>query len=80
MSQILEFLRYEDRSKVPGVCDHGSVPQSHLGNVVTRIGLQEEEEGFYHIETQTGSLKSCLICKKAEKLGCVRKHPMLLVT
>ena len=33
---VLTFA--EDGYTAPGVCGNGSVPLSHLGNVVTRIG------------------------------------------
>ena len=38
----------EDGRTAPGVRGHGSVPMSHLGNVVTRTGLQrtESEQGL----------------------------------
>ena len=36
----------QDRCIAPGVWDHGSVPLSHSGNVVTRIGLQQLQEKF----------------------------------
>ena len=32
----------EDERTAPGVRDHGSVPLSHSGNVVTRIGLHTQ--------------------------------------
>ena len=34
------YKHNEDGRTVPGVCGKGSVPLSHLGNVVTRIGRQ----------------------------------------
>ena len=33
------YKHNEDRRTAPGVCGNGSVPQSHSGNVVTRIGI-----------------------------------------
>ena len=33
------YKHNEDRLTAPGVCGNGSVPLSHSGNVVTRIGL-----------------------------------------
>ena len=33
------YKHNEDGLTAPGVCGHGSVPLSHSGNVVTRIGL-----------------------------------------
>ena len=34
---------HEDGHTVPGVCGNGSVPLSHSGNVVTRIGIHTHE-------------------------------------
>ena len=33
------WLRSEDERMAPGVCGNGSVPLSHSGNVVMRIGI-----------------------------------------
>ena len=33
------YTHNEDRRTAPGVCGNGSVPLSHSGNVVTRIGI-----------------------------------------
>ena len=33
------YIHDEDGRTVPGVCGNGSVPLSHSGNVVTRIGI-----------------------------------------
>ena len=33
------YKHNEDGRKAPGVCGNGSVPLSHSGNVVTRIGI-----------------------------------------
>ena len=33
------YTHNEDGRTAPGVCGNGSVPLSHLGNVVTRIGI-----------------------------------------
>ena len=33
------YIHDEDRRTAPGVCGNGSVPLSHSGNVVTRIGI-----------------------------------------
>ena len=37
----------EDRRMGPGVCGNGSVPLSHSGNVVTRIGIHTQLTGVY---------------------------------
>ena len=34
------YLHNEDERTAPGVCGNGSIPLSHSGNVVTRIGKQ----------------------------------------
>ena len=34
-----KHYKHEDGRKAPGVCGNGSVPLSHSGNVVTRIGI-----------------------------------------
>ena len=34
-----KHYKQEDGSTAPGVCGNGSVPLSHSGNVVTRIGI-----------------------------------------
>ena len=33
------YKHNEDGRTAPGVCGNGSLPLSHLGNVVTRIGI-----------------------------------------
>ena len=33
------YIHNEDGRTAPGVCGNGSVPLSHSGNVVTRIGI-----------------------------------------
>ena len=37
------YRHNEDGRTVPHVCGNGSVPLSHSGNVVTRIGTQSPE-------------------------------------
>ena len=37
--QAKHYKHNEDRRTAPGVCGNGSVPLSHSGNVVTRIGI-----------------------------------------
>ena len=39
------YKHNKDECTAPGVCGYGSIPQSHSGNVVTRIGI--------HTHTQT---------------------------
>ena len=43
------YKHNEDGRTAPGVCDNGSVPLSHSGNVVTRIGIHTVLSGSrYH--------------------------------
>ena len=37
--QAKHYIHDEDGRTAPGVCGNGSVPLSHSGNVVTRIGI-----------------------------------------
>ena len=37
------YKQNEDGRTAPGVCGNGSVPLSHSGNVVTRIGLHTKK-------------------------------------
>ena len=37
------YKHNEDRRTAPGVCGNGSVPLSHSGNVVTRIGIHTHQ-------------------------------------
>ena len=34
-----KHYKHEDRRTAPGVCGNGSVPLSHSGNVIARIGI-----------------------------------------
>ena len=51
------YKHNKDGRTGPGVCGNGSVPLSHLGNVVTRIGIHEggwvcrevEEAGYCQV-------------------------------
>ena len=38
------YIHDEDGRTAPGVCGNGSVPLSHLGNVVTRIGIHTHKK------------------------------------
>ena len=56
----------EDGCTVPAVHGHGSVPLSHLGNVVTRIGLHTDnikEWSGTDFTTQLRQLKTGLCVK-----------------
>ena len=39
MCMQTHYKHNEDGHTVPGVCSNGSIPLSHSGNVVTRIGI-----------------------------------------
>ena len=43
----------EDGRTAPGVRGHGSVPLSHSGNVVTRIGLHIHTHEFNNMDGRT---------------------------
>ena len=42
IKQAKHYKHNEDGHTAPGVGSHGSVPLSHLGNIVTRAGLQQQ--------------------------------------
>ena len=41
-----KHYKHEDGRTAPGVCGNGSVPLSHSGNVVTRIGIHTHTHGL----------------------------------
>ena len=43
------YKHNEDGRMAPGVCGSGSVPLSHSGNVVTRIGIHTHTHGPIHL-------------------------------
>ena len=43
------YKHNEDRCTAPGVCGNGSVPLSHSGNIVTRIGIHTHTSDFFGI-------------------------------
>ena len=54
----------EDGRTAPGVCGNGSVPLSHSGNVVTRIGTHT------HTVIQTVSFRSLSRCSSTQCMVC----------
>ena len=44
------FKHNEDGHTAPGVCGNGSVPLSHSGNVVTRMGIHTHRENTARIQ------------------------------
>ena len=53
-----KHYKHEDGLTAPGVCGNGSVPLSHSGNVVTRIGIHTHTYCF-HTDSCT-FLTSCI--------------------
>ena len=49
----------EDGRTAPGVCGNGSVPLSHSGNVVTRIGIHTHTPNRHSIQTQSQFYHVC---------------------
>ena len=45
------YKHKEDGCMVPGVCHNGSVPLSHSGNVVMRIGIHKHTHTHTHTHT-----------------------------
>ena len=41
------YIHNKDGRTAPGVCGNGSVPLSHSGNVVTRIGIHTHTHNFF---------------------------------
>ena len=48
------YKHNEDGRTAPGVCGNGSVPLSHSGNVVTRIGIHTHTHTHTHTYTHRG--------------------------
>ena len=67
------YIHNKDGRTAPGVCGNGSVPLSHSGNVVTRIGIhthtQPPPDGLAH--PIKGSIKSCSLQKIANLNHCL---------
>ena len=53
------YKHNEDGRTAPGVRGHGSVPLSHSGNVVTRIGLQQQVSFCLLITVSTPPVSQC---------------------
>ena len=52
----------EDGRTAPGVCGNASVPLSHLGKVVTRIGIHTHSVWFCLLNTSSQPIKlSCMV-------------------
>ena len=47
------YKHNQDGRTAPGVCGNGSVPLSHSGNVVTRIGIHTLMSGHDHLNART---------------------------
>ena len=48
------YKHYEDGRMGPGVCGNGSVPLSHAGNVVTRIGYTHKHDSVDSVGRASG--------------------------
>ena len=46
------YKHNEDGHTAPGVCDNGSIPLSHSGNIVTRIGINTHTYTKLYIQTR----------------------------
>ena len=57
------YKHNEDGRTAPGVCGNGSVPLSHSGNVVTRIGIHTHTSDLYLIIMHNNSTKMALILR-----------------
>ena len=63
------YIHDEDGRTAPGVCGNGSVPLSHSGNVVTRIGTHTagaDAVSFFFLSV----LNSLMSTAKVSKLAC----------
>ena len=68
----------EDRRTAPGVCGNGSVPLSHSGNVVTKIGTHTHT--YLSISLDTKDLTS-LVGHKTPMAKAVKKNlPVIRLT
>ena len=48
--QAKHYIHDEDGRTAPGVCGNGSVPLSHSGNVVTRIGIHTHTHALREVQ------------------------------
>ena len=53
------YKHNEDGRTAPGVCGNGSVPLSHSGNVVTRIGIHTRSYLPIHRVHNIGQVSAC---------------------
>ena len=71
-----KHYKHEDRRTAPGVCGNGSVPLSHSGNVVTRIGIHTHILPLTWTTTKISLTSKCgqnmtLKCNKPLHLGLI---------
>ena len=71
------YKHNEDGRTAPGVCGNGSVPLSHSGNVVTRIGIHTY---FYISRTNTDNLMWFLLFSFLQQRAFIfimKKYPYI---
>ena len=56
------YTHNKDGRTAPGVCGNGSVPLSHSGNVVTRIGIHTHTHHVITCISKLGVIKIVLYC------------------
>ena len=74
------YKHNEDRCTAPGVCGNGSVPLSHSGNVVTRIGIHTHTLQFYSIHTFSHRLWHILCTCFYHLCTCIRFYTHILLS
>ena len=56
------YKQNEDGRTAPGVCGNGSVPLSHSGNVITRIGIHTHTHKQRFVSGEPGLVDRVLPC------------------
>ena len=60
------YIHDEDGRTAPGVCGNGSVPLSHSGNVVTRIGIHTHGQTITSQQDSNLQFLDCPDCQFLE--------------
>ena len=68
--QAKHYKHNEDGRTAPGVCGNGSVPLSHSGNVVTRIGIHTHTHTHSHTHTRNAKGCGLMVFYKSELPVC----------
>ena len=63
------YIHDEEGRTAPGVCGNGSVPLSHSGNVVTRIGIHTHTFKAFYSPSVTGCTHSIFFVNKLRLLS-----------